>query len=419
MHPSPWRPSLRVFSVAALALAIAAMAGRAIAATQYVNALGASTGWWSDDTRNQFGSWLNGQTETVPGYYGPGTPAGTRQGDAAIDLQIQFGDFYPGSSADGGLIRLWPTDDNLGKASIGTFSSTGFATTASLLSGFDAVYRVYVDPAPTLRTPVFRLSFVAPGSAQGAFAHFHTPMPADSWTTVSVDETSLWAVSLVGQGWIDDSAANPKTMAQWAAAHPEFFGADAIVFATGFNIGSGQRQCYAGIDWLETSLLNGGDRIEFGIYGWTLESVFVQDKPKPASDLWSAKGDLVVEDAPALVADVVASGITVSLDPAGSAAGAFVGDSVSFDSTDCNETSAANGVRCKSPEGSLLRLIPRPGKTGQYRAMIRIRRRDLGAPTLADAPLSVTLTTASALDAIATAADCRSLMQGSKIECRN
>lgn len=419
MKPSPRRPYPRAFAVSALALAVGAMAGRAVAATQYVNALGASTGWWSDDTRNQSGGWLNGKTETVPYYYGPGTPAGTRQGDEAIDLQIQFGDFYPGSDADGGVVRLWPTNENAGKASIGTFNSAGLATTLSLLSGFDASYRLYVDPDPTLRTPVFRLSFVAPGSAQGSFGHFHTPTPPDSWTTVSLDENSLWAVSLVGQGWIDDSAANPKTMAQWAAAHPEFFGPGAIVFATGFNIGSSQRQCYVGVDWLETSLVNGGDRIDFGIYGWTIESVFVQDKPKPDSDLWSVKGDLIVPDAPALVSDVVTSGITVSVDPTSSAAGAFVGDSVYFDSTECNETSAMNGVRCKSAEGSLLRLIPKPGRTGEYRAMIRIRRRELGAPTLADTPLSVTLTTSTALDAVASAIDCRLLLQGSKVECRN
>jgi hypothetical protein len=37
------------------------------------------------------------------------------------------------------------------------------------------------------------------------------------------------------------------------------------VVATGFNIGSYQRNCRVGIDWVENSLLNGGDRIDFGV----------------------------------------------------------------------------------------------------------------------------------------------------------
>ncbi|MFM7141072.1 MAG: hypothetical protein ACKO2K_04050 [Alphaproteobacteria bacterium] len=417
MPPISGRPLLRSLAIASFALGLSAMSSSALAATWYVNALGASTNWWSDDTRNEFGGWLNGKTETIPFYFGPSTPAGTKQGDEAIDLQIGFGDFYPGS--DGGLVRLWPTDSAPGKASIGTFERTsGFATTASLLAGFTAAYRMYVDPAPLPRTPVFRLNFAAPDGTVATFLYFHSPMSYDAWTTVDVDQDSAWSVFRSGVGWVDDSAADPKTMAQWAASHPEYFADGAAVFGVGFNIGSDQRQCYFGIDWLETSLLNGGDRIEFGTRGWTLQSVFVQDKPKAASDLWSASGDLVVESASALSSDVLADGLSVSI-AASSAAGAFIGDSATFSAEECNGTSAANGIRCKNSAGSLARLAPRGGKPNEYRATIRVRRRDFDVPALDDTPLSVTITTSTALDAVASAIDCRSLLQGSKIECRN
>lgn len=36
------------------------------------------------------------------------------------------------------------------------------------------------------------------------------------------------------------------------------------VIAVGFNLGTGQRQCHIGIDWLETNLLNAGAQIDFG-----------------------------------------------------------------------------------------------------------------------------------------------------------
>ena len=33
----------------------------------------------------------------------------------------------------------------------------------------------------------------------------------------------------------------------------------------GFNIGSSQRNARVGIDWLKSSLINGGDRVDFGV----------------------------------------------------------------------------------------------------------------------------------------------------------
>jgi hypothetical protein len=37
------------------------------------------------------------------------------------------------------------------------------------------------------------------------------------------------------------------------------------VLGQGFNIGSYQRNARVGIDWLESSLINGGDRVDFGV----------------------------------------------------------------------------------------------------------------------------------------------------------
>jgi hypothetical protein len=48
------------------------------------------------------------------------------------------------------------------------------------------------------------------------------------------------------------------------ATHGDFI-SDGTVVATGFNIGSSQRNCRVGIDYVENSLLNGGERIDFGV----------------------------------------------------------------------------------------------------------------------------------------------------------
>jgi len=291
----------RSMFAATTAFALLLSPGRSAASTRYVNELGAATGWWSDDTRSSLGFWLNGKKLTVPGYFGPSTPTGTLSADAQIAAQIGFGDFYAGSDSGDGVVRLWATEQPFGKASIGTWShvvltpppeldlnllaaNSFFATTASLLSGFTASYRLYVEPAPTKRVPAFRLNFVLLETGLvGAFLHFGSNVAADDWTTVAVDENSLFSVYVSGTGWIDDSAANPRTMAQWASARPEYFANGAYLFGVGFHLGSDQRQCFVGVDWLETSLLNEGDRIDFGTYGFTIDSAFVQTKPKPAS----------------------------------------------------------------------------------------------------------------------------------------
>lgn len=235
---------------------------------------------------------------------------------------------------------------------------------------------------------------------------------------MAVDENSLFSVYVSGTGWIDDSAANPRTMAQWASARPEYFANGAYLFGVGFHLGSDQRQCFVGVDWLETSLLNEGDRIDFGTYGFTIDSAFVQTKPKPASDLWSVQATMAVADGAALAADVVSNGLTVAIDDS-SASGAFVGDSKTFTAEECNGTSATNGVRCKSADGSLLRFVPRPGNPNAFRSVIRVRKRDFETPTLVGAPLVVTVTSSTVLDTEARARRCKSLLAGNKMLCTN
>ena len=127
---------------------------------------------------------------------------------------------------------------------------------------------------------------------------------------------------------------------------------------------------------------------------------------------------MAVADGAALAADVLSNGITVAIDDS-SASGAFVGDSKTFSAEECNETSATNGVRCKSTDGSLLRFVPRPGNPNAFRSIIRVRKRDFEAPTLVGAPLVVTVTTTGALDTEARGRRCKTLLGGNKMLCTN
>ena len=84
---------------------------------------------------------------------------------------------------------------------------------------------------------------------------------ADAWNSITVDgTTSLFR--LVGPG----SPGTSNTIANWAADPtwgPILFGRSADVYRVGFNLGSSQRNGLVYLDSMSTSILNGGDTIDF------------------------------------------------------------------------------------------------------------------------------------------------------------
>ena len=265
----------RSMRVAAVAAAMAT-AGMASASTLVVNGFGVG-GWTSWDTRNN-GTQLVGTNDTNPAW--GGTP--TTADDTAIEKQIIFMgeaqtvnaaggetlDASPSGSLGGlGYVRLDGTNLNGGKSDLSYVNTGGVAPSSALTSvGFGTSYTYYiqryVDAGTTFRTLGLNISLIGTDSHLYTFAYLQ-PTAVDGWNTASVSSTS-GLFSLFANGASAESGAT-KTLADWSTdpAESAAFGAGAEIFRVGFNIGSSQKLAVQYLDSMQTSLLNGGDVIDF------------------------------------------------------------------------------------------------------------------------------------------------------------
>lgn len=250
--------------------ATALLGASATAATINVNALGASTGWYSDDTRSSTGTVLNGSVSSYQPYFAyPGAPAASTANDALIAQQLYFTD--TGSAAggeSGGVMVMDGTTANSGKTSVryyGNGSGIG-----ALNSSFTSSFRWYMDPYSTSRTVALNLIVLGNNGLVYSLSWLGTGAQANAWNTFSVDASTA-AVSdngwrVYGNGAPGSAAGAAKSLNDWFA--DATYGSilnGASVMGQGFNIGSSQRNCRVGIDWMESSLINGGDRVDFGV----------------------------------------------------------------------------------------------------------------------------------------------------------
>ena len=254
-----------------------------LAAPISVNGLGVA-GWASGDTRNPTGSLATpaqiaaqikfmGQGQVVADAAG-GTPASSPTG----------------SFNGAGYVRLDGTNSNSGKSDIGFYDPNGIAAAGALLgTGFSTSYRAYTDPNPTIRTVGLGISLSNGQSNCGGagtsacyytFSHIDpdtAPNP-ETWQTETVG-ASNGLFSLFGAG-APGGAGTAQTLSAWSTDATWgflFAGAnDYDVVRMNFNIGSSQRNALVYVDWLDSSLLNGGDRIDF------VSSDFV-NVPEPGS----------------------------------------------------------------------------------------------------------------------------------------
>lgn len=266
-------------------LLLAAAVVPAQAATVYVNGLGVGD-WESGDTR--------------PAVGGVATPA-------QIDAQIKFlgegivaqdaaggsPDASPTGSLNGlGAVRLDGTSGNSGKSDIGLYNANGFAAASALLaSDFELAYRAFSDPNTTLRTVGLGLA-VSNGlsncGSTGTSACYYTFSHIDS--RINPGNPSTWLEDTVGATtglfrlYGDSSLGTPngsveKTLADWAADQTwGFVFSDPYEFVRlNFNVGSSGRNGLVYVDWVESNLVNGGDRIDF------VSSDFVAAVPEPGS----------------------------------------------------------------------------------------------------------------------------------------
>lgn len=226
----------------------------------YVSKLGADTMWYSDDTRTSAGVTLGGTVSTVPG---PFSQFYTTADDALIAQQIAFGDFY--ATSDNGVVRLDGTTTNSGKSSIKRY---GISVPASELATFTSTFRWFMDPYTTTRTPALSLVIVGTNGLSYSLAYVGEGS-APGWNTFSVT-ASTTPTNTASHGWRiygngAPGGAAPGTSLENLLSDPTYgpILSGGTVAAQGFNIGSSQRLCRVGIDWLESSILENGARIDF------------------------------------------------------------------------------------------------------------------------------------------------------------
>lgn len=212
---------------------------------------------------------LKGAVSSYPGAIFPST--GSAQGDAAIAQQIDFVT-YGDDVGQTGVMRLWATDSSKGKASV-RFYEPWTGTPSPIISGaalasITASYRWYMQPANTARTPAFNMLVRARNGITYSLAWQPQSDPAvpNAWNTFSLEATTDgWRIYCSSFFGCPGSSGPTFTMTQLLA--DSRFGSllsSGSVTGVGFNLGSDQRSCFVGIDWLETSLLNGNTRIDFG-----------------------------------------------------------------------------------------------------------------------------------------------------------
>ena len=248
-------------------MAAAVVAGSAVAATVNVNALGASSGWYADDVRTSAGVYLNGTNSSFQPYF-QGALAPSTASDALIAQQLYFTDSGSASGGGSGVMVMDGTSANNGKTSVRYYGNgTGIGT---LNSSFTSTFRWYMDPYPTSRTVALNLSVVGSDAKIYSLSWLGTGAQMNAWNTFSVNAST--AVSggegwrLYGNGAPGSAAGAAKSLNDWLAdATYGSILSGANVLGQGFNIGSSQRNCRVGIDWLESSLINGGDRVDFGV----------------------------------------------------------------------------------------------------------------------------------------------------------
>jgi hypothetical protein len=252
-------------------------------------------GWMSDDTRDGTGAHLVGLNYT---HYGRPGQVPTSADDIAIASQLQFTNSAPGGVS---ALQIYKASGSgAAKSSLSKVDLSGFATGAGWVPGFFARYPYYTDT--TGETAVVKIGiqsalwgigasqsqngFTATRSGESAWdlvlvAWIDTPV-ANAWQLANLDANSvIWKIyRQAGNSYFNEHPSqNGSTMSlqqllsqsaiaktigatsyTWADV---LFGPGSKVTSVQFGVGSSGGTCTSYIDYLETNLLNDGDRVDF------------------------------------------------------------------------------------------------------------------------------------------------------------
>jgi hypothetical protein len=240
---------------------LVALAGPVHSATLVVSSIG-DEGWQSFDTRNSAGVNLVSPVD-----------------DPAIQSRIQF-EVEPTTGTP--ALNL-VTDTNSSKASLGVNGAFG-PTSHVTSSAFSAEYR-WMTAGGTSRTSPLKIgvrssqypSRILPATRinedQWDYILVNDPTPSpplSTWDVENITATSgKWFVfrsSIAGGGAL---VATSDTLTNLAASSnaevQSMFDPSATIATIEFGLGSGQGNASNYIDYLRTSLYNGGDLVQFGV----------------------------------------------------------------------------------------------------------------------------------------------------------
>jgi hypothetical protein len=249
------------------------------AQTLIVDGFGAG-GWKSWDSRSSAGVHLFGTELTHAGWFEGGTAVGAD--DVIITSQIRFlaegavaptaagimPDAAPVGSLDGlGYVRLDGTGANAGKSDLSYVDLGGIAAASTLLEGsFATTYRYYSDSSVSGRRPGLNIELTGTNDHGYVLVYVGPdPFTAETWHTTTADGASQFY--LYGGGGTPNGTIT-HTLAEWAL-DPTWgsllFGDGSDIFRVGFNVGSSQQGGLAYMDWVQTSLLNEGNLVDFQV----------------------------------------------------------------------------------------------------------------------------------------------------------
>jgi hypothetical protein len=254
------------------------------AQTTYVNALGAASGWYSDDTRGATGTDLVGLTLTL---YGKPGQIPTAADDILIAQQISFA-AGPGNV---GALKMDKTTSGGGwsKCTTSLVNEAGHATGDSWLNGFFCDYRYYTNSTAEVTVPKIGIQSTDWGTGVGQSQYGFTALRSgeqvwdlilvdwrgtnpgwavNSWASFTTDkDTQCWRIYRQGgNGFFPATPSVSLSLqeiyndAYWG---PKIFGAGAKVVSFQFGVGSSTQTSTSYIDYVETNLLNGGNRVDF------------------------------------------------------------------------------------------------------------------------------------------------------------
>lgn len=221
-------------------------------------------GWYSSDTRDASGVSLLGAQNTQP-FWNAAHGGSVAGDDAKIAQMIQFVD-GPGGVPS---VMLNATTENPGKAHLSVANLDGeFGTGASLLEeSFGVSYRSYNQPVPTTRTLGISIGLVNINDPSEVYSlsHIGESEPKNTWIENAADRDSNWRLFGKGPNRTAPGGAVSKSLTAWSddSTFADVFTSQFAIFEVGFNLGTYQRDNNTYVDWFQSSLINGGDKVNF------------------------------------------------------------------------------------------------------------------------------------------------------------